>query len=89
MKNRCGAWQVGESSTQGKIEFRIFFPNGVDPGIASIRVAGEFQENQWDFDNGLQLTSRAISEGTFWEATTPKEIPAGYYQYKYFVLTKG
>jgi pullulanase len=90
MTERCGAWQVGNDSTQGEIEFRIFFPGGVDPGISSIRVAGDFQATlggtDWDFPGGLPL-ARDTSDprGDFWTAQTTGALPAGFYQYKYFV----
>jgi len=90
MANRLGAWQVGDDPAQGKVEFKIFFPQGFDPQITSIRVAGDFQSQispnaDWDFPNGFALTSAATADGTFWSCTTPTELQAGYYQYKYLV----
>jgi pullulanase len=90
MANRLGAWQVGSDPDQGKVEFKIFFPQGFDPQIASIRVAGSFQSQissyaDWDFPNGFALTPAATADGTFWSCATPTELQAGFYQYKYLV----
>jgi pullulanase len=93
MANKLGAWQAGGDETKGKVEFKIFFPEGFDPQVVSIKVAGDFQSQispnpDWDFPNGFPLTSADSPEGTIWSACTPKELTAGYYQYKYFVTFK-
>lgn len=90
MKERLGAWQVGDSRTGGKVEFKLFFPKGFDPQIRSIRVAGDFQEqisnvSNWNFRSGLPLESTAHEEGTLWICSTEEELDAGFYQYKYLV----
>jgi 1,4-alpha-glucan branching enzyme len=90
MKERLGAWQVGDSRTRGKIEFKLFFPKGFDPQIKSIRVAGDFQEqisnlSNWNFQSGFLLESHVREEGTFWTYRTEKELEARFYQYKYLV----
>jgi 1,4-alpha-glucan branching enzyme len=90
MKNRLGAWQVGGDSDKGKVEFRLFFPPGVDPQIASIQVAGDFQKclglsADWDFPQGFPLARVDKPEGTFWSYCTNAELASGFYQYKYLV----
>ncbi len=90
MANKLGAWQVGSDPDKGKVEFKLFFPTGFDPKIASIRVAGSFQHKippnvDWDFPNGFALTPANTADGTFWSYTTQTELEAGYYQYKYLV----
>jgi hypothetical protein len=45
MDERCGAWQFAGNETQGALEFRIFFPAGVDPHVSAIRVSGDFQHH--------------------------------------------
>ena len=82
MAERCGAWQVGDDPTGGEVEFRIFIPDGPDPGIAAIRVAGSFQG--WDFPGGLPLARQRHPEGTLWTARTGR-LDAGFYEYKYAV----
>jgi pullulanase len=87
---RLGAWQVGDSRTGGKVEFRIFFPNISDPKVRSIRVAGDFQKQisnflDWDFENGFLLKSSKHNEGTIWTYQTEDELDSGFYQYKYLV----
>ena len=95
MSNKLGAWQVGNDSDKGKVEFKLFFPTGFDPQIASIQVAGDFQSKissnaDWDFISGFHLTQRTAPEGAFWSYQTTKELPADYYQYKYrIVFTDG
>ena len=90
MKERLGAWQVGDDRDQGKVEFRLFFPSGFDPQIDSIRVAGDFQRElgaarDWDFQAGFALSRSERAEGSFWSYQSTAELPAGYYQYKYLV----
>lgn len=95
MDKRCGCWQVGDDVNQGAIEFRLFFPAGVDPQFSAIRVAGNFQHlldgQDWDFQGGLQLSmeSRDDQLGTYWSAKTPAPLPAGFYEYKYHVEFDG
>ena len=82
MAERCGAWQVGDDRDGGEVEFRVFLPDGPDPGVDSIRVAGSFQG--WDFPGGIPLQRAAHPEGTVWTARTGR-LPAGFYEYKYLV----
>ena len=88
MKERCGAWQVGDESERAEIEFRVFFPSEKDPQVEKIRAAGDFQTalggRDWDFDNGLPLIKDASHpRGTFWTARTGQTVDKGFYQYKY------
>jgi len=89
MDSRLGAWQVGNDATRGAAQFKIFLPNGPDPHITSIRVVGSFQDEPWDFLHAPQMTTSAIDEGTLWSYTTPAELPAGFYEYKYLVTFDG
>lgn len=94
MTERCGAWQVGNDRLQAELEFRIFFPAGVDPEISSIRVAGDFQSalgmTDWDFPGGLPLVRDTTDpRGDFWSVRTGGGLPAGFYEYKYFVEFAG
>jgi pullulanase/glycogen debranching enzyme len=94
MQRRLGAWQVGDDSDRGKAEFKVFFPAGFDPQIKSIQVAGDFQEmlgggDNWDFAAGYHLVRQDIAEGSLWSFQTPQELPAGFYQYKYYVTYDG
>jgi pullulanase len=91
MTNKLGAWQIDGDVTEGKVSFKLFFPDGFDPEIKSIRVAGDFQHliadgNDWDFEGGPLLSSEIIPDkGTLWSYTTEIMLPAGFYEYKYFV----
>jgi 1,4-alpha-glucan branching enzyme len=91
ISERCGAWQIGDDADRGVVEFRVFFPAGVDPHVTSIRVAGDFQGllggQDWDVDGGLPLVpeQRDDPRGTFWSARTAEPLPTGFYEYKYVV----
>jgi 1,4-alpha-glucan branching enzyme len=90
MKERFGAWQVGDDPVQGNIEFKLFFPVGFDPQIQSIRVAGDFQQQisdvpNWDFQQGFTMQKTVRPEGAFWSYRTDTLLKAGFYQYKYLV----
>lgn len=91
VKNRLGAWQIGDDFHKGQAEFKLFFPDGFDPKISSIRVAGSFQKqisniDDWDFENGFEMVScPPNNDGTIWQYTSSKELKAGFYEYKYLV----
>jgi pullulanase len=90
MKERCGAWQVGDDPSKGDVEFRVFFPAGVDPQITAIRVGGDFQSQlggaDWDFSSGLALArDDSDHRGIFWVGKTGHELRTGFYEYKYQV----
>ena len=84
-----GAWQVGDDPIAGAIQFKLFFPAGADPHITSIRVPGSFQATPWDWQNAPSMSRQDINEGTLYTYTTPQELPAGFYQYKYLVTFEG
>jgi hypothetical protein len=93
MDERCGAWQAGDDPGEGAIEFRIFFPAGVDPHVTSIVAAGDFQAQlggkDWDFPGGLALTrDTGDPRGDFWTARSGV-VPAGFYEYQYRVEFDG
>jgi 1,4-alpha-glucan branching enzyme len=89
MDSRLGAWQVGGDVTRGAVQFKIFFPNGADPRISSMRVVGSFQGAPWDFLHAPEMIRSTIAEGALWSYTTPTELPAGFYEYKYLVTFDG
>jgi hypothetical protein len=66
MAERCDARQAGDDPTGGEVEFRIFIPDGPDPGTAAIRVAGSFQG--WNFPGDVPLARQPHPEGTMWNA---------------------
>ncbi|WP_285622958.1 alpha-amylase family glycosyl hydrolase [Kineosporia sp. NBRC 101677] len=83
MAERCGAWPVGDDPDAAALEFRLFFPAGVDPGIQSLEVTGTFAAPG---AAPLQMTRDASDpRGEFWTATTPGPVPAGFYEYAYDV----
>jgi pullulanase len=95
MANKLGAWQIDGDEYEGRVSFKLFFPERFDPEIASIRVAGSFQHltpgsMDWDFPNGFPLTrDDSQPEGTFWSYSTLDKLPAGFYEYKYLVQFNG
>jgi 1,4-alpha-glucan branching enzyme len=60
-----------------------------DPQIVSIQVAGDFQshlgQDNWDFASAPALLKEEHAKGWVWRYQTEEELPAGFYQYKYFV----
>ncbi len=93
MNEKLGSWQISGAETKGKVEFRLFFPGestGLNHNIKTIQVVGDFQKalgnrNNWDPDAAEYLTRSSHSQGEIWSWTTPKELPAHFYQYKYYV----
>lgn len=77
MVNKLGAWQLDGDEKKGRASFKLFFPKGFDPEIATIRVAGSFQHltpgsKDWDFPGGFPLTrDDSRPEGSFWSYNTP------------------
>lgn len=89
ISERCGAWQVGDSPTDGAISFRVFFPAGTDPHVAAIHAVGDFQTQlvgpAWDAAHAIALKrDDSDQRGTFWTAATAT-LPTGFYQYQYLV----
>ena len=86
---QLGAVQIGGGRDAGRVQFRLFFPAGVDPQIQEIRVAGSFQRQaggvDWDFDGGPSLVRTQAAEGDFWTLALPAVLTAGFYQYKFQV----
>ncbi|MFP5283247.1 MAG: alpha-amylase, partial [Actinomycetes bacterium] len=90
MAERCGSWQVGDDRDAGAVEFRVFYPAGVDPGVTDIRVIGDFQPHvggsAWDPATGLPLVRDDTDpRGTFWRAESPTPLPSDFYAYAYAV----
>jgi glycosidase len=92
MKEKLGAWQIGTDPKSGKARFRVFFPkesSGLQHNIKSIQVCGSFQmaleQTDWTPHPANVMTKLPHSEGEIWEWETPKELPCGFYEYKYYV----
>lgn len=89
----------GARVTGQRVEFRLFFPDrGVDPGqyqrggtprIAKLRVVGDFQSQlggqDWEAASGLTMSKQPHAHGWLYTASVPRDLPEGYFQYKYFV----
>ena len=89
IKENLGATQASGDSQAGAVRFRLFFPEGFDPQVASIGVAGDFQSksggSDWDFSRSLPLVkTNEPGIGDFWEFTS-EVLPANFYEYKYQV----
>ena len=92
MHEKMGAWQVDGGASGGRVQFRIFFPqeaNGLQHFIKSIRVCGDFQQQlgqtNWDPASAAPMSRSAHAEGEIWSWTTPCDLTAHFYQYKYVV----
>ncbi len=94
MKEKLGAWQIGNAKTKGKVEFKVFFPKGSDPKIKNIHVVGDFQNQlnpackNWDFSKGFKLSQSDGATGTFFTFRSKTELKTGFYQYKYLITFK-
>ncbi|KAK4891402.1 hypothetical protein LTR27_010056 [Elasticomyces elasticus] len=87
-----GAVQKPDNAGRFRFQFRLFFPEGFDPQITSIRVAGTFQnENRgrppsdYDFTNALSLGRSADGRGAFWTYLSGNTLEEGFYEYMYEV----
>ena len=92
MNQKMGSWQISGNAICGKVQFRIFFPkeaNGLQHLIRSIRVSGDFQQQlgqtNWNPATAGVMTRTSNAEGEIWSWTTPADLTAGFYQYKYVV----
>ena len=92
MNEKLGSWQKGNGATQGKAEFKVFFPGearGGEHNIKSIQVVGDFQAelglDDWDFTSAPHLAKTVHPEGEIWSYETPTALKAGFYEYKYYV----
>lgn len=105
MSERFGAWQVGDDPSQGKVEFKLFFPDRSkdpsqyenkhksvtygNPQIARIQVVGNFQaqlgQSDWDIEQAPQMQKVDHPKGWVWTYRTPVDLPADFYEYKYYV----
>ena len=60
-----------------------------DPHIDSIQVIGDFQsflgQTPWDKTTAPAMTKVSHSKGNIWTYRTSVDLPAGFYEYKYFV----
>jgi len=90
LEGKFGAWQISGDEKEGKVRFKLFFPETPEPNIKSIQVAGSFQKKlghseDWDFENGPHLQPTSNSEGKIWSLTTDTELKEDFYEYKYYV----
>jgi glycosidase len=64
-----------------------------DPEIVSIQVIGDFQtllgQVAWNTASAPQMAKSSHPKGVVWSFTTPIELPAGFYEYQYFVTFIG
>lgn len=60
-----------------------------NPRIESIQVSGDFQSHlgqpNWSLNAANPMARTAHAQGWVWTYTTPGDLPAGFYQYKYFL----
>lgn len=60
-----------------------------DPKIKSIHVCGDFQsrlgQQDWSINAATQMQKFSHPKGWVWTYTTAGNLPAGFYEYKYFV----
>lgn len=92
MNEKIGSWQVSGGAKGGKVQFRIFFPkdgNGLQHLIRNIRICGDFQkqlgQSNWDKSTAGVMIRSEHEEGEIWSWTTPADLKAGFYEYKYVV----
>jgi 1,4-alpha-glucan branching enzyme len=84
-----------EKDNQGNDVTKIYVkpPKYGDPEIVSIQVIGDFQaalsQINWDTTTAPLMTKSVHPQGTVWFYTTPVELPAGFYEYQYFVTFVG
>ena len=87
--------KFGAIVTQKKVEFQLFVPNssqykrGGDPQIQEIRIRGDFQSKiggkDWEFASAPVMTKNQHPQGWLYTYSINKNLPDGFYQYKYFV----
>jgi 1,4-alpha-glucan branching enzyme len=91
--------KLGAVVANGQVTFNLFLPDnqvdpnqyirGGDPKIHSIHIRGDFQHllggKDWDLASAPELEKTAHPHGWLWTTTIDSPLPAGYYQYKYFV----
>ena len=93
MTEKLGSWQISGGKNNGKVQFRLFFPdeaNGLLHNIKSIQVVGDFQTQlghpeNWDPVTAPALTKIAHNKGEIWHYKTDFALTKGFYQYKYYV----
>lgn len=87
IQQNLGAVQV--DSTIPRVQFRIFFPQGFPTHITSIGVIGDFQSKiggkDWDVSSAPTMTLGPVQGGNIWTLALNKDLPDGYYEYKYQV----
>jgi 1,4-alpha-glucan branching enzyme len=68
-------------------------PGYGNPQIVSIQVIGDFQtllgQTAWDTTSAPQMIRNSHPKGVVWSFVTSIELPAGFYEYQYFVTFVG
>jgi pullulanase len=91
--------QFGAVVQGPRVEFNLFLPDntrdptqyvrGGSPRIKRIHVRGDFQgvagSQNWHFDNNFEMKKTEHPNGWLFSLTVDRDLPEGYYQYKYFV----
>ena len=91
--------QFGAVVQGPRVEFKLFLPDntrdptqyvrGGSPRIKRIHVRGDFQgvagSQNWHLDNNFEMKKTEHPNGWLFSLAVDRDLPEGYYQYKYFV----
>ncbi|MEM7798868.1 MAG: alpha-amylase family glycosyl hydrolase [Chloroflexota bacterium] len=89
----------GARTNGSRVEFNLFLPDsrrdpnqyvrGGDPNIRHIHVRGDFQTaadgQDWTLDDQFRMERVEHPSGWVYRLALDRDLPEGYYQYKYFV----
>jgi hypothetical protein len=84
INQQLGAFQLPNTT---RVQFRIYFPRGVDPHISSIAIApiaGPFP-NDPNRTFNYALTKSDETFGTLWTLAFDQNLEEGFYEYQYRV----
>jgi pullulanase len=81
ISQQLGAVQLPNTK---RVQFRIYFPRGVDPHISSIDVVGPFHADLGGTFN-YALTKTFETFGTLWTLAFDKDLEERFYEYQYRV----
>ncbi|MGD9503577.1 MAG: alpha-amylase family glycosyl hydrolase [Syntrophobacteraceae bacterium] len=98
MYEQFGAYVPLTPNPNGKttVEFRIYFPGPSEywaaggPRIDTVKVAGTFQQREWELASAPVLRPATVSTGDpaargVLHRSTKVDLPPGYYEYKFWV----
>ncbi|NNG01260.1 MAG: alpha-amylase [Desulfobacteraceae bacterium] len=93
ISEKMGSWQINGDDKSGQVRFGLFFPDedhGLRHQIKTIQVCGSFQKTiglptDWDTASAPFLEKTVHPEGEVWQFTTSRDLPADFYEYKYYV----